>query len=216
MCTEYVILAQNLYSPGASQRQLFVCFSRRPSMTPFSRRLPLFAFAAAMVLLAGVQVAQAGILQIALNQPQPTAPAPVPAPEAPMAASPSLSSGICCPQPCIEYRHCGRAVSCCQPPVQTALMVKDPCSCCEIPIPVCLPACCLDARASVDCRHGLFARGIVTYDYACGVSVTVRFKLSGEILVTYRGARSAAAEKKAKPRARRVFSRRAFSMPVGL
>jgi hypothetical protein len=98
-----------------------------------------------------------------------------------------MSSGACCAQPCINYLHLGRPCYCCQPPVQTTLAVKDPCTCCDVCVPVCLPACCTGAPC-VSCRHGLLARGIVTYDWSCGVSVTVRFKLNGELLVTYRGA----------------------------
>ncbi|HEX4130404.1 MAG TPA: hypothetical protein VHZ24_10190 [Pirellulales bacterium] len=93
----------------------------------------------------------------------------------------------CCPTPCIEYRHRGLCkVKCCLPPIQTSLCVMDPCTCCPVNIPVCLPGCCCDAP-SVSSRHGLFARGIVTYDWCCGATVTVRFERDGNVLVTYRG-----------------------------
>ena len=49
----------------------------------------------------------------------------------------------CCPKPCITYRHRGPKLCCgCEPPVKTAMVVKDPCTGCETEIEVCLPACC--------------------------------------------------------------------------
>jgi hypothetical protein len=91
------------------------------------------------------------------------------------------------PTPCVSYRYAGlRSVKCCLPPVKTCLTVMDPCTCCPVSIPVCLPGCCC-GEPCVSKRNGLFARGIVTYDWACGVSVTVRFQRAGDVQVTYRG-----------------------------
>jgi hypothetical protein len=169
-------------------------------MKSISRQLQLVALTSALVLLASAQLADAGILRAALSQAQapavtevpPGPAAPGPAMPSPMMVDPSYAAaagGICCPQACISYRHLGRVCQslCCQPSVETVLSVKAPCSCCPVCVPVCLPACCLTCEPAVSCRHGLFAQGIVTYDYACGVSVTVRFKHHGEIIVTYRG-----------------------------
>ena len=91
------------------------------------------------------------------------------------------------PTPCVSYRYAGlRSVKCCLPPMKTCLTVMDPCTCCPVSIPVCLPGCCC-GEPCVSKRNGLFAKGIVTYDWACGVSVTVRFQRAGDVLVTYRG-----------------------------
>lgn len=157
-------------------------------------RLNLFAAMALLSFAAMAVQADAGILRTAqLNRDiaasvmpvslttsaDPNCCAPVPPPVAP-----------CCPTPCISYRHVGRPVACCgcpaPAPVQTVLSVKNPCTCacCELAIPVCLPGCCT-GEPTVTCRHGLFACGIVTYDWCCGVSVVVRFKHNGEVLVTY-------------------------------
>jgi hypothetical protein len=168
-------------------------------MKTLNRKLQLVAVTSALVLLASAQLADAGILRTALSRVQapaatevPPGPAtPGPAMPSPMMVDPSYSAAgvVCCPAPCISYRHCGRVCKslCCQPSLETVLSVKSPCSCSAVCVPVCLPACCLECEPAVSCRHGLFAQGIVTYDYACGVSVTVRFKHHGEIIVTYRG-----------------------------
>ncbi|MBS0209027.1 MAG: hypothetical protein JSS27_08750 [Planctomycetes bacterium] len=109
----------------------------------------------------------------------------------PMAAS--LNAGDCCPPccptPCITYRHAGlRKVKCCgcEPPVQTVLCVSNPCTCCPVNVPVCLPSCCTGAPA-VACRGGILCDGVVTYDWCCGVTVSVKFKKCGDVVVTYRG-----------------------------
>ncbi len=94
---------------------------------------------------------------------------------------------VCCPTPCIKYRHAGLCkVKCCGPNISTVLSVNNPCTCCPVAIPVCLPCCCTDAP-TVSCRKTLLADGAVTYDWCCGVSVTVRFQRCGDVLVTYRG-----------------------------
>jgi len=50
---------------------------------------------------------------------------------------------VCCPDPCIVYRHCGPKLCCnCDPPKEIVLKVKDPCTGCVVEVPICLPACC--------------------------------------------------------------------------
>jgi len=107
---------------------------------------------------------------------------------------PSYASApcVCCPTPCITYRHAlldlGRLCrpKCCKPPVKLVLQTKNPCTCCPVDVPVCLPGCCCDEPV-VACRKTLLGEGIVTYDWCCGVSVTIRYKKCGNLLVTYRG-----------------------------
>ena len=107
-----------------------------------------------------------------------------------LSAMSELNAGCgCCPTPCVKYRHVGlHKVKCCgcEPPVSTALCVKNPCTCCPVVVPVCLPACCC-GEPKVSCRPTLLAQGEVTYDWCCGVRVTVRFQKCGDVLVTYRG-----------------------------
>lgn len=99
---------------------------------------------------------------------------------------------VCCPTPCIVYRHAlldvGRLCrpKCCKPPVKLVLATKNPCTCCPVDVPVCLPGCCC-GEPKVDCRKTLIGEGLVTYDWCCGVSVSIRYKKCGEVVVTYRG-----------------------------
>ncbi len=95
----------------------------------------------------------------------------------------------CCPQPCITYLYRGcRKVCCgCEPPVKTTLKVVNPCTCCTVEIPVCLPACC-EGCPQISSRPGLLCQSVVHYDWCCGFSVTVRFDRCGDAVVIYRGA----------------------------
>lgn len=127
-------------------------------------------------------------------------PMPMPAPvaavapgcAAPVAVPCAPAPCVCCPTPCITYRHAvldlGRLCrpKCCKPPIKAVLATKNPCTCCPVDVPVCLPGCCCDEPV-VDCRKTLVGEGLVTYSWCCGVSVSIRYKKCGEVLVTYRG-----------------------------
>ena len=96
-------------------------------------------------------------------------------------------AAVCCPQPCIIYRHHGPKLCCgCEISVPTILTVNNPCTCCPVDIPVCLPACCTDAP-QVCSGQGLLGRTVVTYDWCCGFRVTVRFRHNGDIVVVTHG-----------------------------
>jgi hypothetical protein len=117
----------------------------------------------------------------------PNAPTPtVPVPTTPNAPVPPDISGSCCP--CIEYRHHGRPICCCDcnapADIKTVLLVKNPATCCTVPIPVCLPGCCTD-EPCVRSRCGVLGRGVVHYDYCCGVKIIVTFRACGDIVVSY-------------------------------
>ncbi|MEX0677079.1 MAG: hypothetical protein WD063_08390 [Pirellulales bacterium] len=91
----------------------------------------------------------------------------------------------CCPPPCIKYRHCGPKLCCgpCKPPKQIVLKVKNPCTCCEVEVPVCLPACC-EGDPTVCCGKGFLCRDVVEYEWCCGFYVRVAFKRCGDLVVT--------------------------------
>lgn len=92
----------------------------------------------------------------------------------------------CCLKPCITYRHCGPKLCCdceCKPGVPTVLKVKDPCTCCEAEVQVCIPACCT-GEPTVCAGTGVFCRDVVTYEWCCGYRVKVVFKRTGDLLVT--------------------------------
>src|SRR5262249_40820897 len=94
----------------------------------------------------------------------------------------------CCPQPCIIYRHRGHhraGCDCCAPPIETILTATNPCTCCPVAIPVCVPACC-NCAPTVSCHGGLFASGVVDFDWSCGYRVSVRFKHNGDVVVVSR------------------------------
>jgi len=94
--------------------------------------------------------------------------------------------------PCIRYRHKHahrhrHARGCCpEPTFETVLNPVSPETCRAVAVPVCLPACCQGCPCETS-RCTLFGCGQVRYDYACGVSVIVRFKKCGDICVTYVG-----------------------------
>lgn len=95
---------------------------------------------------------------------------------------------VCCPKPCIKYRHCGPKLCCgpCKPPKPIVLAVKDPCTGCEVEVPVCLPACC-EGEPTVCCGKGFLCRDIVEYEWCCGYYVRVAFKRCGDLVVTTHG-----------------------------
>jgi hypothetical protein len=73
----------------------------------------------------------------------------------------------------------------CLPTHQVLLHVKDPVRCCTVEVPLCLPACC-DASCMAN-RTGLMGRGVVCYDWDCGVRVKIVFRHKGDVLVHYYG-----------------------------
>lgn len=156
------------------------------------RRVSLWAVAAAATcLLAAPATAQAGLL---FRRTMPAPPAePVIAGyaeglPAAFAASTVMPADFvppaCCATPCISYRHTGlfKVRSCSK--VSMTLVAVNPCTCCPVCVPVCLPACC-DMCPKVSCRRAVFGDGVVTYSWASGVSVHVRFQRTGNVLVTY-------------------------------
>jgi hypothetical protein len=153
----------------------------------------LLLVAAALFLCGTAEVAEArGLFASLVAQPEslPTPDALSPVPQG--CAAPVSAPCVCCPTPCIKYRHAvlslKRARCCdpCKPPIKAVLCVKNPCTCCPVDVPVCLPSCCC-GEPKVTCRKAVLGDGIVTYDWCCGVSVTVRFDKCGDLLVTYRG-----------------------------
>jgi hypothetical protein len=98
---------------------------------------------------------------------------------------PAMPPADCCPQPCIIYRCHGPKLCCgdCRPGVETVLRVKDPCTCCEVEVKVCVPACCT-GEPTICAGVGFLCRDIVTYEWCCGYKVRVAFKHCGDVLVS--------------------------------
>lgn len=104
----------------------------------------------------------------------------------PTCAEPVPVPAKCCWNPCISYEHRGRSICCCEcAPIQTALQVTDPCTCCTIEVPVCLPGCCTGSPAVCSRCPILFNREVIKFEYCCGVTVVVKISKCGDILVTY-------------------------------
>jgi hypothetical protein len=90
---------------------------------------------------------------------------------------------VCCPKPCVVYRHRGPKLCCdCKPPVPLTLSVKNPCTGCAVDVSVCIPACC-SGEPKVCCAPGIFGREVVNYEWCCGYNVKVAFKPCGDVLV---------------------------------
>ena len=91
----------------------------------------------------------------------------------------------CCPPPCIKYRHRGPKLCCgpCKPGKPIVLTVINPATCCEVEVPVCLPACC-EGEPTVCTGQGFLCRDIVEYQWCCGFYVRVAFKHCGDLVVT--------------------------------
>lgn len=70
------------------------------------------------------------------------------------------------------------------PFVELSMVTKNPADCCFYEIPLCLPACCT-GEPQVTSYRGLLGRGVVKYCYECGLEVTVKFRLRGDVEVTY-------------------------------
>ena len=109
------------------------------------------------------------------------------------AIEPGCGADVVCPtNPCIKYRHKHahkhrKAAGCCpEPTYETVLTPTSPETCQTVAVPVCLPACCQGCPCESS-RCTLLGCGQVRYDYACGVSVIVRFQKCGDILVIYEG-----------------------------
>lgn len=92
----------------------------------------------------------------------------------------------CCP-PCIDYRH-HKGCKCFDPckTKQIILQVKDPCTCCLVEVPVCVPCCC-EGEPKVCCYKGFLKRDVVEYSWCCGFYLKVVFDRRGDVTVHYYG-----------------------------
>lgn len=95
---------------------------------------------------------------------------------------------VCCYQPCIKYIDKTRCCDCCGDAVkiETVLQVKDPCTCCLVDVPVCLPACCAGAPC-VDSKCGVLGNGKYFFTWPSGYEVKVVVNKRGVITVVYLG-----------------------------
>lgn len=140
-------------------------------------------------LLAGLRAARAANLDAQMQGPASAESLPAPTMvTATYAQASGCAPAPCCPAPTIIYRHWGPKLccGCCQPPVETVLTVNDPCTCCPVNIPVCVPACC-QGQPTVSNRSGLLGCCITEFEWCCGFRVTVKYKRCGDIVVVTHG-----------------------------
>jgi len=144
------------------------------------------SWTAVLLMLLLAPVAEARIVRRS-NQPPATPPAVAePAPVA-SAAAPVACAPVCCSRN-ICYRHhkgCGCYDPCKK--MDLILQVKDPCACCLVEVPVCIPACCM-TNPQVCNYKGFLHRQVVEYSWACGFRLTVVFDRRGDVTVHYYGA----------------------------
>lgn len=114
------------------------------------------------------------------------------APQAEALAVPPSAAEIrlCCLDRDVKYKYHGKArraaKSCCPAPTQeVVLLVKDPCRCCYVEVPVCLPCCC-DGEPEVCGRARPILKGsVTTFEWCCGYRVKVVMNRCGDLAVNY-------------------------------
>ena len=94
----------------------------------------------------------------------------------------------CSYSPCIKYVETRRYLRCfeCSPKAEMVLQVMDPCTCCLVDVPVCIPACCVGAPC-VDSKVGRLGNGKIFYTWDCGFEIKVVVTKRGDIAVVYLG-----------------------------
>lgn len=158
----------------------------------FAVRSTVAAFVGALVLgLAASAEAKVFNLFGKVEEPLPPGVVAAPASVVMTYAGPGNCCTPACPTPCIKYRNAildckVRCCDPCKPPVQAVLHTKNPCTCCPVDVPVCLPSCCC-GEPTIDCKKTLLGDGMVSYKWCCGVTVNIRYDRCGDVLVTYRG-----------------------------
>jgi hypothetical protein len=145
------------------------------------------------IFVAGMLIAVAGLLAVGNvraaspeSQPQATPESVLMSDDQPAEMTASGCEQCCVPRYCIEYRQhrqhrricCGCGVE----PFTAMLQITDPCRCCPVEVPVCVPGCCT-GTPSVSCRQGLFGRTITEYTWCCGFRVRMVLTRRNEIIV---------------------------------
>jgi hypothetical protein len=90
---------------------------------------------------------------------------------------------VCCDR-AITYRHHHPRTEPCGARHEAVLLVKDPCTCCLIQVPVCLP-CCATGEPTVCCHKGILGRDVCEYTWCGGYRVRVVINRDGCVVVHY-------------------------------
>lgn len=86
----------------------------------------------------------------------------------------------CSCERCIIYKHLRPRCEPCGPRYETVLFAKDPCTCCDVQVPVCLPTCCT-GEPQICCK-GL---RVTEYTWCTGYKVRVIVAGNGKVIVHY-------------------------------
>lgn len=153
-----------------------------------SMAVPTSANAATVTSAADTAVINAAVTNAAVPESMPAGTIAIPVSMVTADCGTPACAPACVPAcgPTITYLHHGRKICCCESPIQMELPVQIPCGCTTttINIPVCLPGCCTGAPHMV-CHWGPLGRGVVRYDFCCGVIVKIIVRPCGDIVVHY-------------------------------
>lgn len=137
-----------------------------------------FALCVAVGLVAGL----AGIAGAKTNSAGLEVIGELPTPATPVAA---------CRAECVSYKYHHLGSRCkfsrCDMK-EVVVLVQDPCTCCCVEVPVCVPCCC-NQICTTDCRCGLFGREITEYCWDCGFRMEIVATKHGDFVVHYYGVR---------------------------
>jgi len=87
-------------------------------------------------------------------------------------------------QPCPpQVIYCNSPCRCCAT-VKHTIVVCHPCTGCQIPVDLCLPACCTGVP-DVYCRGTLLGCGLSRYTWCCGHGARIRYMACGDVKVIY-------------------------------
>ena len=93
----------------------------------------------------------------------------------------------CCPI-CVSNHRIGlsaRRAYRCQSSVPVTMCVKNPADCCHYAVEFCLPCCCVGEARLCSAECGLLGRGVVTYQWDCGLCAKVIFRARGDVVIHY-------------------------------
>jgi hypothetical protein len=90
---------------------------------------------------------------------------------------------ICCDRD-VAYRHHHPRTEPCGARHEAVLLVKDPCACCLVQVPVCLPCCC-QGEPEVCSHKGVLCRDVTEFTWCSGYRVRVVIDRHGCVVVHY-------------------------------
>lgn len=119
---------------------------------------------------------------------EPAAPAVEHEPAAVVAEAPVYAAAeVCCPIEVARHRvtRSAKELYACQDVVPVTLCVENPADCCHYNVTLCVPCCCLDEARLCGADCGFLGRGLVTYQWSCGLCAEIVFRARGDAVVVY-------------------------------